>query len=343
MRDLSAPGVACANLALIILLVVLPGLMALPSRARAEANAVTLVSFDSISQPGQVKLVWVTATEPDNSGFYWHRSTSPSTNPADVSTRIFVYLPLATAPQDFIQTQGGGTTGATYEVYDRFVQSGTTYYYWIESLSNSGVSAYDGPVSALPSPGQNGTAGPTSTASLTPSATLTTNPAFTSTNIPSATPIGGLTPSPTATSTRTATPIGATATTNPYPNPTSVPTYTPNNYYSSPTAPGLMSTSTLLPLTPGTEVLTGTVSPSSTPTLAPLPSIALLFPLVTDTGTPTPASALAASHTQSEPGDPSGNSGMSPGIILLIIVIIVIWILLGVFLYSYIRHLETRP
>jgi hypothetical protein len=33
---------------------------------------------------------------------------------------------------------------------------------------------------------------------------------------------------------------------------------------------------------------------------------------------------------------------LSPGIILLIIVIIVIWVLLGVFLYSYIRHLETR-
>jgi hypothetical protein len=95
-------------------------------------------------------------------------------------------------------------------------------------------------------------------------------------------------------------------------------------------------------LTSGTEVLTGTVSPSSTPTLAPLPSIALLFPLLTDTGTPTPVSALAASHTQSEPGDPFGNSGMSPGIILLIIVIIIIWFLLGVFLYSYIRRLETR-
>jgi hypothetical protein len=342
---------------LFILMILLQGLISLPMRARAEGNAVTLVSFDAVSQPGQVKLVWVTATELDNSGFYWHRSTSPSTNPADASTRIPVYQPLFMDTQDFIQSQGDGSTGYNYEVYDRGVQGGTTYYYWIESLSLSGTSAYDGPVSALPSPGQNGTAGPSSTASLTPSATITTNPAVTSTSTPSSTPTGSKTPGPTATSTRTVTPIVNTATSNPYPNPnssptpnsypnpnpTAIPTYTPYYYASATTAPALVNTYSPLLLTPGTEVLTGTVSPSSTPTLAPLPSIALLFPLVTDTGTPTLINAAASSQTQSKSGDPFGNSGITPGIILLILVIIIIWFLLGFFLYSYIRRLETRP
>jgi hypothetical protein len=305
---------------LVLALLFLIGSAAPPLRARAEPGSVSLSFFEANGQFNQVDLIWETATELNNSGFYVNRSDSPTGTKA----RIDVYIPDYDSPLDFVPSTSDGLTNTYYEAYDRDVVGGMTYYYWIESVSTNSVSTFSNVQSAAPI------------------ADITTT--LTATVTPTPTPTGTLTPNGTSTATRTVTPTGTTpsATATRTRAPTVPPSSTPN--FSFPPTSTSLPSITLAPELTISETLvpSDTITPTSTPTLVPLPSITLLFPLTTDTGTPTPTNAPGAKLSVSDPSIPSSNSGLSPGVILLIAVILIIWILLGAFLFFYIRRIGTQ-
>ena len=301
-------------------------LLGIPLQARADTYSVSLTSFEAFGMYGEIDLVWETASELGNSGFYIDRSTSLT----GTKERILVYLPGVDTAQDFIYTTSDGLTDTLYEASDRNVSDNVIYYYWVESVPTSGSTTF--------SPSQSATTLVDTTSTVTAASTAT----------PTATPTGTLTPNPAITSTGTVTPGGPTNTPTPTmiasPTLTRAPTLTPNYSLQATTPPLPLNTWTPLPVTPGTIVPivpTETATLTSTPTLAPLPSITLLFPLVTDTGTPTLADPASPVQSINNSSSSSQNTGMSPDVILLIGVIILIWILLGAFLYFYIRHIGT--
>jgi hypothetical protein len=313
----------CRHLGVFFIMLII--LMVLPFGARADTTSVTLSSFEAVGGYGEVDLVWETATELNNSGFYINRSSSATGD----RVRIQVYLPGVDTPQDFIYSTSDGLMNTIYEAYDRNVDDGVTYYYWVESVPNSGSTTFSSPKVATT------LTGVTPTLTATPSPTAT--PTVTTTPSPTITSIGTITPgvsTTTATVTSTATPTLTRA-------PTLSASFTPGFFLLATTTPVPSNTWTPPPSTPGTQVPTFTATLTSTATLEPLPSIDLLFPLVTDTGTPTPTSPAIQEQSAAELSDPSQNTGMSPDIILLIAVILIIWILLGVFLFFYIRRIGT--
>jgi len=99
--------------------------------------AVTLVYFRAIPGDGEVVLLWETATELDNAGFYINRSNQEN----GAYQRI---------NQTIIAPRGDGLTGAVYEFADTNVINGTTYWYRLESLDFGQQSQYYNPVSAVP-------------------------------------------------------------------------------------------------------------------------------------------------------------------------------------------------
>jgi hypothetical protein len=284
---------------------------------------------------GAIDLTWLTASELNNSGFYVNRSTSLD----GTKTQIQVYNTDDDTTEDFIPSTSGGVSGMPYEVYDENVSDNITYYYWLESVDTSGSVTFSDPISATT------LIDPDSTLTATSATSPTATPTRTPTSTPTATPTSTLTPNPANTSTVTVTPGGPTSTSTPTliatPTRTRAPTLTPN-YSFQPTIPPLpVDTLTPPPATPGTIVPTGTVTSTSTATLEPLPSITLLFPLVTDTGTPTPPDPAALAQSPQDPSSTSQNTGLSPDIMVLIGAIIAIWLLLGAFLFLYIRRIGT--
>ncbi|MDP8204177.1 MAG: T9SS type A sorting domain-containing protein [Candidatus Tenebribacter mawsonii] len=106
---------------------------------------VTLSSFTATYQNGYPTLNWVTQSETDNIGWNVYRAYSSNFGQAFI-------LNINTIP-------GYGTTSQPsfysfideYEVYESF-----TYWYWIESISNSGETESFGPISlTIPSEGNN--------------------------------------------------------------------------------------------------------------------------------------------------------------------------------------------
>jgi len=203
----------------------------LPEHGQA---AVTLIFFNAISQDGSVVLLWETATELDNAGFFINRSNMRESGYQRINQNILV-------------TRGDGVTGARYEYLDENVVNGTTYWYRLEAIDLNQNSEIFDPIAVIPG----------TSATITPTFTPTTG-SGTDVSITSTTP--GSTGSTTGTTFQT-----PFATTNPYPGPatpTSVPIMLDQGDSSglSNSAPGV-PTATLIPLPSITVLFPATNTP----------------------------------------------------------------------------------
>lgn len=166
------PGTLAKSLS--ISLLALSALLLLVESVQA---AVTLISFRAISQDGSVVLLWETATELDNAGFYINRSMQRDSGYQRIN-------------QDILVTRGDGVTGAKYEYLDENVVNGMTYWYRLEAIDLNQNSSFFEPVSAIPGPS------PTVTLTITP--TVGSGSGSTTTIIPpgSTLPAQQVTPQP---------------------------------------------------------------------------------------------------------------------------------------------------
>jgi len=100
--------------------------------------AVTLAEFSAAQNGNRIQVTWETVSELSNRGFNLYRGTSPSGPDRQLNATL-------------IPSQSQGNPGGfiyTWEDYADLV-SGTTYYYWLEDVSISGVATLHGPVSAV--------------------------------------------------------------------------------------------------------------------------------------------------------------------------------------------------
>ena len=291
--------------------------------ARPVRAMITLKTFLAIPGDRMVRLEWETASEYNNVGFYISRSSSEDGPYERIST-------LIAAVED-------ASAGGEYSLEDRGLQNGQPYYYILESVSSDNRIEKHGPQSAVP--GQ---------ATLTPTATLTSTLTATATFTQG--PTNG-TASPTPTRAPTSPP---TATGGPYPGPvfSPVPTATRSGAYPAPatTAPsGSAPSPTHSPLrtaTPGSIQISPTPGASTptegegaplyaTPTLAPLPSVAIEFP----DASPAPSlkSAYRSSSGPMAVTKPD-RKPLSASRLLPLGFVTMIWIFLGVWFYFSSRH-----
>lgn len=98
---------------------------------------VNLSSFEAAAQPDHILLTWETASELDNLGFNLYRGTSPSEPDRQLNSDL---IPSA-AP--------GSPSGFLYTWEDRQdLDSGTTYYYWLDAVDFANTPTRFGPVEA---------------------------------------------------------------------------------------------------------------------------------------------------------------------------------------------------
>jgi len=88
-----------------------------------------------------VSIKWTTQSETNLHGYYIYRGT---TNVLDTAEQIPSLIPPANS-----------SDGASYEFIDREIQSGTTYYYWLQSLDMDGSSDFYGPERVFVNGGDN--------------------------------------------------------------------------------------------------------------------------------------------------------------------------------------------
>ncbi len=103
----------------------------------APPTAVELRAFTAQAGSDHVTLAWETASELDNEGFNLWRSQAAD----DGYTQINIAL---------IPAQGDADTGASYTYTDADVVRGALYYYRLEDVNIHGVSAFHGPIWAMP-------------------------------------------------------------------------------------------------------------------------------------------------------------------------------------------------
>ena len=99
-------------------------------------TAVTMGQYGAISGIGQVQIYWETALELDAIGFNLFRATDPDGELVQINPELI-------PSQAF-----GGLMGASYEFIDRDVQTGQTYYYWLEFIDIEGKTVF-GPMQAI--------------------------------------------------------------------------------------------------------------------------------------------------------------------------------------------------
>jgi hypothetical protein len=99
------------------------------------AAAVDLASFSATPFRDRVRIRWSTSFEIDNAGFHIHRAASAEGERRKVTDEMIV-------------AGGDEVKGAAYSYTDTDVQSGMTYYYWLEDVDLCGKSTLHGPVSA---------------------------------------------------------------------------------------------------------------------------------------------------------------------------------------------------
>ena len=166
--------------------------------------AVDLAYFRATGAEDHVLLEWMTVSEITTWGFNLYRaetknlSLAQKLNESEIEARAT-----------------GSPVGFPYDYRDTSVESGITYYYWLEVL-DSEKTEFFGPESATPGPLPAPTSTPTATRTptATPTRTPTTVPTSTPTLLPTATP------SPTPTQTPASTPtIAPSATPEPTPSP----------------------------------------------------------------------------------------------------------------------------
>ncbi len=98
-------------------------------------TAVTMASiFVEFDEQGAVVLNWTTTAEFDNWGFNIYRA---EVNDPDRAVKI---------NPDLIPGQGQSVMGATYRYVDNTVESGKTYWYWVEDVDFDGHGTWHGPV-----------------------------------------------------------------------------------------------------------------------------------------------------------------------------------------------------
>jgi hypothetical protein len=99
--------------------------------------------------------------------------------------------------------------------------------------------------------------------------------------------------------------------------------------------------STVIPSTP-TNTSTYTATPADTPTttLQPLPVITLIFPISTETSTPTITPKSIYFTATSTPSAFENLSSLPSRVTLLLILIFVLWIILAGFLIIYVRQFK---
>ncbi|MEI2688266.1 MAG: DUF362 domain-containing protein [Anaerolineae bacterium] len=99
--------------------------------------AVTLASFTAQQQGDAVQVRWETVSEIDNAGFNLYRSTSSD-------------APGSRLNETLIPSQNPGSpAGSVYAWEDRGLDPGVAYFYRLEAVDAHGVSAWNGPVSAI--------------------------------------------------------------------------------------------------------------------------------------------------------------------------------------------------
>ena len=103
----------------------------------AATTAVELLSFEAWPLDSAVDLVWRTASELDNLGCHLYRSFSGSG-------------PWERITPSLIPGLGSSPMGASYSWTDAGLVNGSRYFYRLEDVDTSSVSAYHGPVSAVP-------------------------------------------------------------------------------------------------------------------------------------------------------------------------------------------------
>ena len=310
------------------------------SLIRQTKAAVTLLYFRGMNvNDVSVRLEWATANESGTLGFLVYRK--------DLVGGEYQLI------SQFIDSQGE-LTGATYEYLDDTdIVAGNTYWYKLQEV-DSGNNLIDRAFTSV---------------GIGLQKTYTSTPTLTATSTATKTSMESKTSTPTSTTTKTATrtaPVGTSKTSTSTPtNPSKTATKTPRSSGSSgiksPTATnsGLTKQNTTIATLPrytslpSNPQLNSTSTDSSqaqdtlqsgdilsnpedgTPTLEPLPSLALIFP-----ATPAPAQPDISSPTPEK----SSVGGMSHWIsgkgLTVIGVIVVLWLVLGGwFLYSF-RRME---
>ena len=88
-----------------------------------------------------VSIKWTTQSETALAGYYLYRGTTNDLSAAEQITLLIV--------------PANSSHGASYEFIDREIQSGTTYYYWLQSMEMDGSSDFHGPVSVTVNEGGN--------------------------------------------------------------------------------------------------------------------------------------------------------------------------------------------
>ncbi|MGD8500463.1 MAG: C25 family cysteine peptidase, partial [Phycisphaerales bacterium] len=99
----------------------------------ANATAVNLLSFSAAGENGAVRVVWQTAHEIDNMGFYLYRSESAAG-------------PFMRLNERLIPGAEFSTMGKLYEYLDTSVTRGGLYYYRLVDVDTHGKWTYHGPI-----------------------------------------------------------------------------------------------------------------------------------------------------------------------------------------------------
>lgn len=133
------------------LLVVAGSLALIVTHSRA---AIGLVYFRAVSRDQAVELLWETATEVDNAGFFITRSDQNTGTYTQASEFIFSESP-------------NGLNGATYVYTDTNLTNGVKYWYQLEAVDINQNTTFAGPVYSIPGENQ-ATPEPTVPSTTTP-------------------------------------------------------------------------------------------------------------------------------------------------------------------------------
>ena len=106
-----------------------------------ELTSFTADFMQSTTGDMYVSIKWTTQSETALAGYYLYRGTTNDLSAAEQITLLIVPANLS--------------HGASYEFIDREIQSGTTYYYWLQSMEMNGSSDFHGPVSVTVNEGGN--------------------------------------------------------------------------------------------------------------------------------------------------------------------------------------------
>jgi hypothetical protein len=271
-----------------IVLGALLGVLFLSLFAAGAYAAVTLVDFRTIPGDGYVILLWETATELDNVGFFINRSNQQTGTYERINENI-------------IPSRGDGLTGDEYEYRDSDVVNGNEYWYRLESIDSGQQSQFYEPVPAVP--GATATPSPSVTVVSPPTATSDLSATASTTSIPDNT----LTPTSAAGSQPTVTPALPGST--PYPGPA-----TSTNNPGSPAD----TTGTALALEN---------QQAGTATLVPFPTVTIRFP-ATNTPERSTFGQAQNGITLEEDSSSSGIVRLWPlGMLVFIWIIIGVWFL----------------